>query len=111
MYSPGRVRQWERSITAFATKEWDPKGPEEGPVSLTVRAFFPSRKPARKRVPRPQEWHHSKPDLDNILKAVMDALEGVVYRNDSQVARIVCEKHRAAQGEEERTEIEIERIP
>lgn len=30
-------------------------------------------------------WHTGKPDLDNLVKSVKDALEGVCYQNDSQV--------------------------
>ena len=31
-------------------------------------------------------------DLDNRLKVVLDALEGIVYKNDRQVVRIIAEK-------------------
>jgi Holliday junction resolvase RusA-like endonuclease len=33
-----------------------------------------------------------KPDLDNVAKAVLDALNGVVYEDDKQVIRLVIEK-------------------
>lgn len=32
-------------------------------------------------------------DLDNRLKCLLDALQGVVYANDSQIVRIVAERH------------------
>ena len=31
-------------------------------------------------------------DLDNRLKVILDALEGIVYKDDKQVVRIVAEK-------------------
>ena len=34
-----------------------------------------------------------KPDLDNVLKVVMDALEGVAYDNDAQVTKTRAERH------------------
>ena len=34
----------------------------------------------------------SKPDVDNILKAAMDGLEGVVYHADSQVTSVNAKK-------------------
>ncbi len=47
-----------------------------------------------------------KRDLDNLVKNVCDALNEVVYKDDSQIVRLLaakepCEKH------EERTEVEI----
>jgi Holliday junction resolvase RusA-like endonuclease len=33
-----------------------------------------------------------KPDLDNVAKAVLDALNGVVYQDDKQVVKLVAEK-------------------
>ena len=44
--------------------------PSVTPVCLTIALYFPDR---RRR------------DLDNAAKAVMDALNGVGYRDDSQV--------------------------
>ena len=32
-------------------------------------------------------------DIDGILKVVLDSLQGVVYKNDSQITRLVVEKH------------------
>lgn len=36
--------------------------------------------------------HSSRPDLDKLLRAVGDALTGIVWRDDSQVASIVASK-------------------
>ena len=33
-----------------------------------------------------------KPDMDNILKTVMDALEKLAYNNDSQICHLVLDK-------------------
>lgn len=33
-----------------------------------------------------------KPDADNILKAVLDALNGVAYEDDRQVVEVLCIK-------------------
>ncbi len=39
------------------------------PVSITIRYYFQTR----------------RGDVDNCTKAILDALEGVIYKNDSQV--------------------------
>ena len=48
-----------------------------------------------------------KPDIDNYEKFVFDCLNGVVYRDDSQV--VSC-RHDKRYSENPRTEIEIRRI-
>ena len=35
----------------------------------------------------------TKPDLDNVMKAIFDSLNGIVYKDDSQIVRVVAEKH------------------
>lgn len=34
-----------------------------------------------------------KPDYDNIIKVILDALNGVVYHDDSQVYRVYLKKN------------------
>lgn len=46
-----------------------------------------------------------KPDLDNYFKAVTDAAEGLLYKNDSQIAAITMQKLYSL---DPRTEIEVE---
>jgi len=36
-----------------------------------------------------------KPDVDNMIKAVKDAAKGIVWHDDSQVVRVIGEKHYA----------------
>lgn len=63
----------------------------EGPVSVTLWAYFPLPKAANKarraNAVAGLEWHVSKPDGDNILKAICDGLNGVVWHDDAQVAQ------------------------
>ena len=37
-------------------------------------------------------WHLKRPDSDNIIKIIMDALNGVCYHDDEQICRIYFEK-------------------
>lgn len=40
----------------------------------------------------------TKPDVDNIIKVVLDALNGVAYYDDKQVVYVSCEKHYSDHG-------------
>lgn len=65
--------------------------PLEGPISLRVEIGVPV--PAswskRKRADAlaGAVWPTAKPDLDNVLKLVGDALNGIVWRDDKQIVR------------------------
>ena len=51
-----------------------------------------------------RKYCDKKPDLDNYFKAVTDAAEGILYKNDGQIAVMVCQKLYSMRP---RTEIEI----
>lgn len=62
------------------------EAPHDGPVEMSVRFVLPRpQKMIWKTRPMVRVPHVGKPDRDNLLKAVQDALEGIVYLNDSQV--------------------------
>jgi Holliday junction resolvase RusA-like endonuclease len=51
------------------------------PVQMGVLFIMPrGRHPA-------SSWHFQKPDLDNLVKSVKDAMTGIVYEDDSLVCR------------------------
>lgn len=63
----------------------------QGAVKVTVHIYkaLPTSKP--KRVER--ERNLTKPDIDNVLKAVLDGLNGVAYEDDAQVVEVSVTKH------------------
>lgn len=60
-------------------------GPMLGPLKLSI---FISRHHPKSwtRAQRMARWVMGKPDADNQLKLIADALNEVVYRDDSQIA-------------------------
>jgi Holliday junction resolvase RusA-like endonuclease len=60
----------------------------DGPLSLSVLAVYewPKSVSARKRALPEARFKTSRPDLSNIAKLVEDALNGVVWHDDAQIA-------------------------
>jgi Holliday junction resolvase RusA-like endonuclease len=103
-YTPAKTRSYETALRWAAQLAMRGRKPLEGPLSLAVEALMPvptswSRKRQLMAVAgdiRPT----TRPDFDNINKT-LDALNGIVWRDDAQVAtwsgtKLYSEKARAA---------------
>lgn len=85
--------------------------PLEGPLRIELEFVFP--RPAAKiwkRKPMPRELHTKKPDIDNLTKAVLDALNRQVWRDDAQLAEVVASKWIASGKEPPHVRIVVERF-
>jgi Holliday junction resolvase RusA-like endonuclease len=95
-YTPEKTRTYEGMIRTAAMQELAAKPPFDEPVEFVLRAVFPVPPswPQRKRLAAivGKLQPGKKPDLDNIAKAWNDALNGVVYRDDSLICRMTLEK-------------------
>lgn len=101
-YTPTATRDYEAMIRAAAQREMGNKPPWSQPARMTMRAIFPipASWPAKKRHAAlvGDIWPAKKPDLDNILKAWKDALNGIVYTDDALVVRVELEKRYGPQA-------------
>lgn len=73
----------------------------DGPVELRVVAYWPMTGAPLKRGSRPGRLRTARPDVDNVLKAIADALNGIAYKDDAQVALVSFEKRHCAQDDAE----------
>lgn len=73
----------------------------EGELRATILAYFQIPKSATKakrvRMESGLIRPIKRPDLDNIAKAVLDALNGLAYQDDSQIVSLAVEKYYADQ--------------
>lgn len=78
-----------------------------GPVCLTLEFVFPLMKswPKKKKLMLMGEAHCSKPDIDNLVKAAMDGMNGKAYSDDCQVVKVKASKRYANEDEEAHTDI------
>lgn len=80
--------------------------PTDDALAMEIVSFFPRPKSA----PPSQKWPIARgvvPDASNIQKGVEDALHGVVFINDCQVASIKTDKRYCGDGMEPHTRVEI----
>jgi len=60
-----------------------------GPIRLSLRAYFQIPKSASKKKQEQMLYNKilptKRPDLDNVIKIVKDALNGIAWHDDSQV--------------------------
>jgi len=88
MYTPTQTKQFENYVKLVASQH-APKELLTSPLSVNL-AFFLQRP---KSLPKKIIHHTKKPDIDNLAKSVLDALEGVIYVNDAQVTSLLITKY------------------
>lgn len=97
-----------------AIAEYKPKSPIQGPIKLTLtfylarpKSHFSKGKDKGKLLPSAPAFHISKPDLDNMVKFVKDALNSIYWKDDSQIYSLGDTKKVYTTGTP-RTDIKIE---
>lgn len=95
-YTPEKTRTYEGIIASLAMEAMGGKPPLEGPVGLTlvIKMPIPQSWPAWKREMAIAQRiaPTTKPDADNVEKAVKDGLNGIAWRDDCQVVSVVKDK-------------------
>lgn len=96
-YTPAKTRDYEKLV------EWAYKCEAHGvrftgPISANIVAVYPVphswSKRQQAKATSGQQLPLVKPDLDNVAKAVLDALNGLAYRDDAQVTFLsICKRY------------------
>lgn len=82
--------------------------PLDKPLSLTLLFVLPRPGAMRwKTRPMPRAPHGKRPDVDNLVKGTVDALSGLLWRDDSLLYDVHAKKVIAAGDEQPHTEIVI----
>lgn len=91
-YTPEKTVAYEGLIALAAQVAMAGRAPFDGPVSLSFTATYsiPSRvsKAKRAAMMNGSILPTKKPDIDNVLKAIGDGLNGVAFKDDVQIARL-----------------------
>lgn len=87
VYTPKATRQAEDTLLQQIIKH-KPEKPIEGAIIMTIRFYKTKPKSYPKRI---TGWT-KKPDLDNMTKLVLDAMNKVFYHDDAQIVEITSSK-------------------
>lgn len=98
-YTPKRVKEWEDLVTEEARRHFE--RPFDWPVVVSM-VFYIDRPVSR----RLDFWVSTTPDLDNLEKSVLDALNGVAYTDDRLVVAKSSSK-RYVQGGKPRVKVTV----
>lgn len=87
-YTPAETRHAEAMIRSLASDAMEGRLPILGPVELTicVRIMYPKSWSEKRK--QATVFVTGKPDCDNTLKGISDAMNGIVWQDDSQVAQL-----------------------
>jgi len=99
VYTPSETAAYENLIALACRDARGNKGPFTGPVAMHIHVGkqVPASKSKRTRQAmlageiRPA----TKPDLDNVIKAVLDGCNGVAYLDDRQIVELTATAHYA----------------
>lgn len=110
MYDPAESKEYKKYVALIA-KQHAPKTLLEGALSVRIKIYREIPKSTTKKdralifegIKRPV----TKPDTDNYVKSVLDACNGIIYQDDSQVADLYASKF---YSDNPRVEIEVREI-
>jgi crossover junction endodeoxyribonuclease RusA len=89
-----QAKYYKPLIYEFFRKAWRGSRPSWGEFAVEIRMEYVGDPP----------WL----DLDNLAKAILDAIKGYAFHDDAQVARLLVER---APGERERILVSVRRLP
>lgn len=102
-YTPAKTREFE-NLVSWSAKRAMCQRPLVAPgralfVQITVSIIPPLSWSKKRRSEAFGAFCLKKPDTDNVAKAILDAMNGIVYEDDAQVAGLVVQKFYAEKDE------------
>ena len=108
-YTPTKTKNYEYLVRQIFVYKYPQYKPIEGRVTMTIIAYFEIPKSTSKKKEAEMLCGAisptKKPDVDNIAKSILDAMNNFVFKDDNQVSKISVEKRFAL---EEKAVIEVE---
>ena len=113
-YMPKKYQKW-KSAAAFEFKRQSEQDQFDGPVKIKITFIYKRPKNLLRKIDPPHRLPKATlPDIDNLAKSCLDALQDAgVLKNDSKVVSLILHKYYGAVGpdkipEGDRIEISVE---
>ena len=100
VYTPKKTSDYESLVRMVLAASMPLKTPLTPPIRAEINFHFHSAK-------KNSGYKVTRSDLDNLVKSVLDASNGIAYRDDAEVAVLVARKF---WGEEFKTVITFEEL-
>lgn len=95
-YTPTNTKLYEYSLRQWFIREYPYFAPIESRVKVTIIAYFGIPKSTSKKKATEMLAGNisptKKPDADNIIKIVLDAMNNFAFKDDTQVTKLEIEK-------------------
>lgn len=110
MYDPAKSRDYKKYVRLTARSQV-PNKPLESPVSVLIKVYREIPKSfSKKRRNQCEEGllrPVTRPDADNYAKSIIDGLNGVIFKDDSQIVDLTVSKF---YSKNPRVEVEIKEV-
>lgn len=94
-YDPKKSKDFKQYVK-LAASDYRPQSLLEGPLALEVKVFKSSLKSFSQKKKKAAEVGElrplTKPDVDNFVKGIKDALKSIIWKDDSQVVDLHVSK-------------------
>lgn len=108
-YTPTKTKEYEELVKQYFILKYRGIQPLEGRIKIVIKAYFSVPKNTNKK--QKEEMLNNaispikKPDIDNIAKIILDALNKLAFNDDNQIAKLEIDK---LYGEEEKVYVRVE---
>ncbi len=95
-YTPKQTIEYEQKVRASYTSVSKVKFQKDVPLEISILALFPiplhASKKLKKQMLNGEVLPTKRPDCDNIIKIILDALNGLAYQDDCQICKVYFAK-------------------
>ena len=94
-YTPEKTRAYEQKVKLCWKQQSGERFLPDVGICVEIAAYMPipSSLSMRKQEALLGKEHLKKPDLDNVIKAILDALNGCAYGDDSAIWMVTASKY------------------